>query len=116
MEVVLNDFGVMQDKEFLKVVKGMSEFEWRTSKKVISLIKKRQNEIIYLKKLEEEKRITATQYIRLLKLTEYEGDWSFFTIKEVDTSRKWCIYDYHSSTSIQYLDIVDESTNFYGFI
>jgi len=106
----------MQDKEFLKAIKGMSEIEWRTSEKVIALIEKRQNEIKYLLELRKKGDISKSQEYRLNKLTEFSKDWLFFNIEEVDISRKWVIREYDSSTYIKYLDLEDEKLNFYGFI
>ena len=116
MKVILNTFGVMVDKEFLKKIQGMTEFEWRTNESIIALIEKRQNEIIYLCKLKENDEITVSQQFRLDKLTEQYNDWLHFRIQEVDTSKKWAISEYDSATYIQYFDVVDEQLNFYGFI
>lgn len=116
MKVILNTFGVMEDKEFLKKIQGLSEFEWRTNEGVIALVEKRQNEIKHLYALKERYEITVSQQFRLDKLTKLYKDWLHFKIEKVDTSRKWAIGDYDSSTYIQYLDLVDEELNFYGFI
>lgn len=116
MKVILNTFGVMEDKRFTRKIQGLSEFEWRTNEDVIALIEKRQKEILYLYQLKESGTITASQESRLKKLTECSKDWLFFRIQEVDTTKKWAIGDYDSSKFIQYFDVVDEKLNFYGFI
>lgn len=116
MKVIVNTYGIMEDKKFTKLIEGMDELEWRTNEKVIKLIEKRQNEIRYLQKKQKDFKITLSQMLKLKKLTEQHKDWLYFTIEEVDTTRKWCIRDYETSTYIQYLNVADESINFYGFI
>lgn len=116
MKIILNTFGIMEDKKFNKIIEGMYEFEWRTNERVIKMITKRQNEIKYLYDLKEKMKITVSQQFRLDKLTERNKNWLHFEIQEVDTSRKWAIGDYDTSKYIQYLDVVDEELNFYGFI
>ena len=106
----------MKDREFLKAIKGMSEFEWRTNESVLALIEKRQNEIKYLYDLKELCEITVPQQIRLNKLTKTFGNWLYFKIEEVDTSKKWVIYEYDSSTKIHYIELMNDEYNFYGFI
>lgn len=118
MKVILNSYGFMEDKRFLKAIKGMSEFEWRTNENVIALIEKKHEEIKYLCDLDEKGVITESQQKKLNKLTDCYNNknWLHFRIREVDTTKKWCILDYDSSKDIQYLELEDESLNFYGFI
>lgn len=117
MKIILNSYGFMGDKRFLKAIEGMSEFEWRTNEDVIALIEKKHKEIKYLYNLKEKGVISNSQQSKLNKLTgKYNKNWLHFRIEEVDTTRKWCILDYDSSKSIEYLELENESLNFYGFI
>lgn len=112
MKVILNSFGVIENKSINKKIQKLSEFEWRTDERLIALIEKRQNEISYLHSLRYN--VTPLQQKRRNKL--FDDNWFYFKIREVDTTRKWAIADYDGSKYIQYFDVVNEELNFYGFI
>lgn len=119
MKIILNSFGVMDDKRFLKAIEGKAEFEWRTDESVIELIESKHDEIKFLTVVKNQGKVTKGQLSKLEKLTNsYDSKcWLYFRIEEVDTKRPWYLSDYDTSLSICYLDKSDikKDINFYGF-